>query len=129
MQNFLTSNSVSTLATAVASTSAEINSTAVDTVGFDRAVLMAVVSGVRTLKLQGGATSTSATTDITGATITTTGAALVSIEQHRPQYRFLRLTTITGGATTQSDVIAVLGLPRSKPVTNTNSVIVSTTTD
>lgn len=129
MQNFLTSNAVSTLATAVASTSAEANSTAVDTAGYDRVVLMQVVSGARIVKLQGGATATSATTDITGCSVTTTGAALVALEQHRPQYRFVRMTTVTGGATTISDTIAIRGLARSKPISNSNSAIVTTTTD
>lgn len=129
MQNFLTSNAISTLATAIASTSAECNSTAVDTAGYDRVVLMQVVSGARIVKLQGGATATSATTDITGAAVTSTGAALVAIEQHRPQYRFIRMTTVTGAASVVGDTIAVLGLARSKPITNSNATIVTTTTD
>lgn len=129
MQNFLTSELVVPCATAVATVTTEITTSAVDTAGYDRVVFIRSSSAIRTLKLQGGATSTSATTDITGASVTTTAGGVAKIEIHRPQYRWIRMTSTEGVTAIQGDAIAICGIPRSQPVSNDADVIVTTTTD
>src|SRR5687768_17762319 len=115
MQNFLTSEKVTQCATAVSTVTTEISTSAVDTVGYDRVVIVRSSSAVRTLKLQGGATSTSATTDITGRSVTVTAGGVAKLEIHRPQYRFVRMTSTEGVTAIQGDAYAFLGIARSKP--------------
>lgn len=129
MQNFLTSHKIVPCATAVSTVTTEITTSAVDTTGYDSVTFIRSSSAIRTLKLQGGTTSTSATTDITGATITTTAGGVAKIEIHRPQYAFIRMTSTEGVTAIQGDAIAILGIPRSLPVSNDADVIVPTTTD
>jgi hypothetical protein len=129
MQNFLTSELITQTATAASTVTTEITTSAVNTAGYDRVVFIRSSSAVRTLKLQGGATSTSATTDITGASVTVTAGGVAKIEIHRPQYAFIRMTSTEGVTAVQGDAYAILGIARSKPVSNDSDVIVTTTTD
>lgn len=129
MQNFLTSNLITPCATAVSTVTTEISTDAVSTVGYDRVCFIRSSSAIRTLKLQGGATSTSATTDITGATVTVTAGGVAKIEIHRPQYAYVRMTSTEGVTAVQGDAVAILGIARSKPVSNSSAAIVTTTTD
>jgi hypothetical protein len=127
--NFTKAHKINYTATAVATTSAEINTSAVDTAGYDSCSFLTSVSAARILKVQGGTTSTNATNDITGASVTATAGSQVAIEVHRAQYRYLRLTTVTGVTAIQGDTYSILGIARDKPVSNTGAAFITTTTD
>ncbi len=129
MQNISTGCSITYTATAVSTTSAEINTSAVDTAGYDSICFIVPTSAARIIKLQGGTTSTNATNDFTGCTVTTTAAGIGILEIHRPQYRYVRCTTVTGATAVQGDTICIRSLARGKPITNTVSVLITTTTD
>lgn len=129
MQNFLTAHKIVQTATAASTATTEITTSAVDTAGYDSVTFVRSSSAIRTLKLQGGATSTSATTDITGASATVTAGGVAKIEIHRPQYQYIRMTSTEGVTAVQGDAFAILGLARSKPVSQDSDVVVATTTD
>ena len=131
MQNFLTANKIVNVATAASTVTTAVETTAVDTAGFDRVVITRSVSAACVCELLGG-TTTTATTSITGSTVTATAGAVVAIEMFRPQYRYIKLNAQAGVTKVCGDAIAILGLARSKPITadsGTNSAIVTTTTD
>lgn len=128
MQNFLTSNAISSVATAASTVTTEVTTSAVDTAGYDRVVIMRSTSAARVVKLLGGITST-ATVEITGSAVTATAGTVVAIEMHRPQYRYIRMTSTEGVTSVFGDAVAILGLARSKPISNTGAAIVTTTTD
>lgn len=128
MQNFLTSNKITSVATAALTVTTEVQTTGVDTTGYDRVTLIRSTSAARVLKLLGGTTAT-ATVEITGSAVTATAGQVVAIEIHRPQYKYIVMTSTEGTTSIFGDAIAILGLARSKPVTNTGSAIVTTTTD
>lgn len=128
MQNFLTSNLITSVATAAATVTTEVVTSAVDMAGYDRVVFVRSVSAARICQLRGG-TTTTATVDITGASVTATAGQVVSIEIHRPQYRYILMAVQSGVTAVCGDAIAIQGLARSKPISNTGSAIVTTTTD
>ena len=131
MQNFLTSNKIVPCATAASTVTTAVETTAVDTVGYDRITMIRSVSAACVVELLGGLTTT-ATTAITGSAVTATAGAVVCIEMHRPQYRYIKMNAQSGVTKICGDAVAVLGLARSKPVSNTasaNALIVTTTTD
>ena len=128
-QNLITGNKINYTATAVSTTSAEVNSSAVDTAGYDCVTFLVPTSAARIVKLQGGTTSTNATNDFTGCSATTTAAGVAILSVYRPQYRFVRATTVTGVTAVVGDTISILSIARDKPVTNTCAVQISTTTD
>lgn len=131
MQNFLTSNKIVNVATAASTVTTAVETTAVDTAGYDRVTIIRSVSAARVVELLGG-TTTTATTAITGSSVTATAGAVVSIEMHKPQYRYIKMNVQAGVTAVCGDAIAILGLARSKPVSNTASTVgltISTTTD
>lgn len=129
MQNIATAQKIALTTTAQSTTSAEVNSTAVDTQGYDGILFCVPLSAARTVKLQGGLTATSATTDITGCSVTATAAGLVMLEMHRPQYRYVRATTITGATAIVGDTVTIMTPSRSLGISNSNYALVTTTTD
>ena len=128
MQNFLTSNSIVNVATAASTVTTAVETTAVDTAGYDRVTIIRSVSAACVVELLGG-TTTTATIAITGSSVTATAGEVVKLEMHRPQYRYIKMNAQAGVTKVCGDAIAILGLPRSKPITNTGAAIVTTTTD
>ncbi len=128
-QNFLSSNKVTVLATGAATATTNADSTAIDTAGYDRVTFIRTTSAVRIFNLSGGTTSTNATTDLAGAFVTATAGATVMIEVYRPPYRFISMQVADGTTSVLGDCIAILGIARNKPVTNSGAVIVATPTD
>lgn len=130
-QNFLTSNKIVNVATAASTVTTAVQTTGVDTAGYDRVTIIRSVSAACVVSLLGGVSAT-ATVAITGSSLTATAGAVVSIEMHRPQYRYIVMDCAAGVTKVCGDAIAILGLPRTKPVSNTAStvgLIVTTTTD
>lgn len=127
--NFLTDFKVNYTATAEAAATTESNTSAVDTAGYESATFMRSTSAIRVLKVEGGATSTSATTDLASAAVTATAGALVKIEVRRPPHRYLRMTAESGVSSVLGDCVSILGRAKDRPVSNDSDVIVSTPTD
>lgn len=123
--NFLTSNKVTPCATAAATATTEVATSAVDTQGYNGVTFVRSTSAIRTLKLQGGTTSTSATNDISGATVTATAGAVVKIEIHKPSYRFVRMTSTEGVTSILGDAVAILSGPSDEPVSNDSDAFVA----
>lgn len=130
--NFVKSHQINITATAEASATTESSTNAVDSAGFDSITFIRSTSAARVIKVEGGATSTSATTDLAGCSVTATAGALVKIEVVKSPYRWLRLTAESGVASVLGDCITILGQARDKPVTNTTNstaIVVATPTD
>jgi hypothetical protein len=131
-QNFVKAHQINLTATAETSATTESSTSAVDTAGYDSVTFLRSVSAAAVIKVEGGATSTSATTDLAGCSVTATAGALVKIEVVRSPYRYLRMTAESGVARVLGDCITILGQAKDKPVTNTTNstaIVVATPTD
>lgn len=128
-QNFVTSHKVSILATGAATATTNADSTAVDTSGYDSTTFIRTTSAIRIFNISGGTTSTNATTDLAGTFVTATAGATVVIEVVRSPYRYLAMQVADGVTSILGDCVAVQGIARSKPVSNTGAVVVATPTD
>lgn len=127
MQNILSSVKFAYTATAAGTATAAMETSAVDTAGYDTITFFRPTSAARVLHLVGGDSST-ATVALANTYVTATAGSLVAIECHRPPYRYIKLASAEGTTSVFGDCVSILSNPRSLPVSNAADLTVATPT-
>lgn len=125
--NRVAPNDGATTTYTLAAGTTDVNSVAVDTLGFATCAMMVVFGALTAsmtcgLKLQGSADGSTGWTDITGASYTGTADTdddkIVVLEAGKPAYRYIRVAFDRGTANAVIDgLFSLLGEPSIAPVT------------
>lgn len=136
MQTLLEHNKLQRVSNAAAAAQTAVNSTAVDTTGYDSVTFVALfgaidATAVTSVKLQGGALANgSDAVDLLGTSVSVAADddnQIVALELNQPTYRYIRAVISRATADSVVDgIVALLGNPKTMPVTHDATTVVDT---